>query len=545
MKLRLDGREITFTEEICYLDLLPTAKQDGLVAINIGGEYMRLNALVTQDADAHSVKIDNPEGKRVYERSLIFVMLMATRRVMPKSQVVIEHAIGSGIYVRLKDSSPIDILGVKQEMQSIIAQDLPFKKTTVDTKAAIDYYEKMGESDKVRLLNYRPFDWFDLYECGEGKGYFYGDMLPSTGFISAYDLIEVEQGAILILPDSSDIAKVSPFVHMPKLSKAHIAAEQWGDMMHCASAADLNDIIASGRIKEMIWICEARHERELVGIANEINHRAHASEHHAVLISGPSSSGKTTFTNRLALQLKSMGIRPMLLSIDDYYRDVGDPLTPVDENGESDLEHIQALDIDRFNQDIHDLMHGHEVLLPRYNFNTGKREDGQRVRLQAQQPLLIEGIHALNPLLTQSIDASDLYKAYVTALTQLNLDDHNRIASHSVRLMRRLVRDHYTRNTPLNETFARWSSVRRGEERWIFPYQEEADVIFNSSLSYEIAVLRKYLNPLLFTITRQMDCYSQARTLLKFLNYFLACEEDDIPRLSILREFVGGCGFYQ
>ena len=412
----------------------------------------------------------------------------------------------------------------------------------MDIDDAIDFFASDGQTDKVNLLEWRRFTYFDVYGVGDYKDYFYGEMLPSTGFVSVFDLRLEDGGVLLLRPDPQNPAVPAPSRPMPKLAAVFRESDEWGRLMHCGVVAELNDMVRTGDIRQLIRVNEALHEKRYAQIADEIIARGAR----AVLIAGPSSSGKTTSANRLCTQLRVHGKSPVLMSLDDYYID-RDKIQP-DENGQIDLEHINTIDTALFAEDLSRLLAGETVEMPRFDFKTGKRVmDGHTLRLDADTPLIIEGLHGLNPaLLPASFDQSLIYRLYVSALTTLNLDDHNRISTAEIRLLRRMVRDHETRGATIEHTLSMWDSVRRGEERWIFPYQEQADAMFNSALVYEPAVLKKHIFPLLQAVRPDSPYFDEVRGIVKFLNYILEANvEDEIPPTSVLREFIGGNTFYR
>ncbi|HWQ57626.1 MAG TPA: nucleoside kinase, partial [Clostridia bacterium] len=412
----------------------------------------------------------------------------------------------------------------------------------LDIKDAVAFYEKDGQIDKANLLRWRNFNYFDVYTAEGYMDYFYGEMAPSTDYCDVFRL-RYEQGALIMLMPRSDEPDVpSDYTELPKLAFVFRQSDEWGNLMKCATVNELNTMVKNGSVRELIRVNEALHEKSYASVADGIVEK----KARAVLVSGPSSSGKTTSAHRIATQLRVLGHEPIMLSLDNYYLDRDQ--IPSDEHGEKDLENINTLDIPRFNADLAAILRGEEVETPLFDFLTGKRApQGLVVRAKEDQPLIVEGIHGLNPrLVSGGIDEGKLFRVYVSALTTLNLDDHNRIRTTDVRLLRRLVRDYNTRGASMERTLSMWPSVRKGEETWIFPYQENADAFLNTTLVYEIAVLRKYVFPLLQEVSAESRCFAAARDIVKFLNYFLdANVEDEIPPTSILREFIGGCTFYR
>lgn len=491
------------------------------------------------------IRYNDDRGKRVYERTMLFVFFLAVRELMPKARVKVNYAIGAGLFITVEKEFPltageVDLL--RDRCRAIVAADYRLERKRLDIDEAIELFTRDGQADKVRLLEWRQFTYFDVYRHGDYADYFYGEMAPSTGYVPVFDLQYHAEGLFLLRPQDDEPNTAARYVYSPNFAAVFRQSDRWGELMHCTCIADLNDLVESGHIRELIRVNEALHERRFAEISGEIVQRGAK----AVLIAGPSSSGKTTSANRLAVQLRVLGKSPVLLSLDDYYIDRR--LVLPDENGKVDLEHINTIDVPQFNADLEALLNGERVEIPFFNFKTGCREmNGHFVCMDEDTVLVIEGLHALNPaLLTPRIDHALVFRLYISALTTLNYDDHNRIPTTDVRLLRRMVRDYETRGASLERTLLMWDSVRAGEARWIFPYQEGADDIFNSALVYELAVLKKRIYPLLKTVQPESPCYDEVRSIIKFLNYIKVADVDDeIPPTSILREFVGGNSFYR
>ena len=548
MDIRMLGKEGHFASALQVKDIIAAlAPEYASTALGClrGGNSLQLNEFVGSDCTLYPITYQHEEGRRIYERSLRFVLLLALKRVLPGKHLRIEHSIGWGLYMRLLEQALDEetVRKLEEEMRRIVEQDLPFRKEIWTRQQAIDYFSREGQEDKAKLLAYRPADFFPVYLCGGMAEYFYGSMLPSTGYVKTFCLCLNSPGMVLQMPSNADPDHPAPLVSRPKFLETFDQSNRWCDILGCMNAADLNDMIVGGKLPEFIRVNEALHDQSIGDIAQGVADQGAR----AAFVAGPSSSGKTTFSNRLCIHLRVLGLRPVLVSLDDFYLD-RDTL-PVEADGLPDLEALSALDVPLLRRCVAGLLQGEEVMMPRFDFTVSKRfGEGYPLRLESDQILVLEGIHALNPALHESFDPKLISKIYISELTCLNLDHHNRIRTTDARLLRRVVRDHLFRATPPRETLNMWSSVRRGEETWIFPYQEQADFIFNSALHYELPVLKRYAFELLADIPPEDPNYLAARRLLKILNYILpATDEDmlDIPPLSLLREFIGGCTLYR
>lgn len=488
------------------------------------------------------IRYDDAAGRDAYRRTAQFVIFLAIKRLWPEAVAKMSCTIGTGLYFKVTGAKDFSAKRLKEQVLEIVREDIPLKRRRIPTEDAIKYYASIGQDDKARLLTYRNKDSFDIYENGEFADYFYGELSPSTRFLRSFDIIGSAEGFIFIFPDINDPDKVSKYHESPNFFSVYTEGVRWCELMSCENVADLNEHVESGKIRELIRVNEALHEKRFSQIADMICERGAK----AVMLAGPSSSGKTTSANRLATQLRVHGKKPILMSLDDYYID-RDKIAP-GPDGTVDLEHINTIDTELFGIQLAALLAGEEVELPSFNFKRGKREwHGERLRLDERSVIIVEGLHGLNPvLLPNTLDPKLVFRVYVSPLLPLNLDDHNRIALNYLRLLRRTVRDHATRGASVQQTLDMWDSVRRGEERWIFPFQENADVIFNSSTLYELAVLKKYIYPLLREIEPSDECYDQVRAMVKILNYIKEADVDDeIPPTSIVREFIGGNSFYR
>ena len=545
--IECNQQHITFDQPVTVVQalarLLPESHDKPLGAF-CEGRVLELGSRLTQDTTLRPITFQDEEGRRIYERSLRFILLLAVHRCYPDVRVRIEHSIGFGMYLQLVGRRVVqgDAKLIEDTMREIVAANLPFKRSRWSRQQAIDYFTKLGWTDKAALLSYRPYDYFNIYECGGLAEYFYGAMLPGTGDVPVFSLRYYPPGLILQMPAPNDPAVPAPYVSRPKHMSTFFESNYWCQILGCSNAADLNDLIASGQLREFIRVNEALHDKSLAEIAEDILR----IDARAIFLAGPSSSGKTTTANRLKIHLRVLGMHPVLISMDNFY--LNRPDVPLDEHGKPDLESLYALDIELFRHCIRDLLDGKTAQLPEYDFATGMRKEKSiPLRISHDQMLIIEGIHGLNPELHKGFDPGEICKFYLSELTCLNLDDHNRIRTTDARLLRRIVRDYQFRGTTPEKTLAMWDSVRRGEEKWIFPYQEQADIVFNTALHYELPVLRRYAYDMLQRITPDEPDYFRANRLIKILNYFLPAPDDamqEIPPLSILREFIGGNTFY-
>ena len=565
MQLTIDGHLVfakndqSIFEMVKELGLIQGKLSTDPIAAKIAGRVFTLNyipvrtkdvieresvrkAIAASNGNIRLLRYSDPAGRDAYRRTAQFVLFLAVRRLWPEARAKMNCTVGSGLYIKVSGAKDFSAELVKEEVWKIVAENIILRRRRIPTSEAIKYYSDQGQTDKARLLKYRVKSTLDIYESGDFADYFYGEMAPSTSFLKSWDMIPAPEGFIFIFPDVRDPDRVAPYRDMPNFFNVYTEGKRWGELMGCETVADLNELSETGKIRELIRVNEALHEKRFSQIADMICEK----NAKAVLLAGPSSSGKTTSANRLSTQLRGHGKLPILMSLDDYYID-RDKIAP-GPNGKLDLEHINTIDTALFGEHLKALTDGDEVELPSFNFKTGKREwKGHRLKLNEDSVIIVEGLHALNPsLLPAGIDSSIVLKIYVTPLLPLNLDDHNRIASSYLRLLRRTVRDFETRGASVQKTLSMWDSVRRGEEKWIFPFQENADVIFNSSTLYELAVLKKHIFPLLLAIQPSDECYDEIRAIVKILNYINEADVDDeIPPTSIVREFIGGNSFYR
>ncbi len=505
----------------------------------INNEVFNLNTPVREGDEIEFFDISDKDGYRIYTKTISAVFIMACKRLYPERRVQIENFLGNGLYVEFESGDGIDFQSlekIKEEMKKIIDADYDIYRKKVDKDEAIELFEKNDYTDKIRLLNTLDRDQTHIYHIDEHIDTYHGFLAPSTGFVKVFDLKYYYPGCLIVFPTSKSNTELPHFKELNRLSKVFKEANEWGDIMDLAYIGSLNEKILSDEIEDVIKISEALHEKKIGKIADRI---CEDRDIHLILIAGPTSSGKTTFAKRLEIQLKVNGMRPIAISVDDYF--VDREKTPLNGDGSYNFETIDAIDLESLNKDLIDLLEGKEVELPKFDFLTGKREmSGNFVKVDKDHPIILEGIHSLNPKMTSYIPNKNKYKIYISALTQLNIDAHNRIPTTDTRLIRRMIRDVKFRGNDPHRTFELWSGVRAGEEKYIFPFQEQADIMFDSALVYELAVLKKHAVPLLKEIGKDSEHYGEAKKLLKFLQYFIDIEDESlISQNSILREFIG------
>lgn len=516
----------------------------GLVRIN--GKLCELSQTLEKDCDLEFIDISNKLSMMAYMRTLQFVFIKAVKDIFPDARINIEHSLSKGIFGEIYKEEPLvidDIYDIKDRMRQLIEQDIFIEKHEYTKEEAIEVYSKAHMWDKVSLFEEAIQKKVHVYSLKDEVNYFYGAMLYSTKQLKYFDVIYYDPGFILRFPTLEKPTEIPRFLNNKKLGKIFYEAEQWGHILNVEKVGSLNKVIDGGEseITTLVRVAEALHEKKISQIADKISENRNIK---LISIAGPSSSGKTTFAQRLGIQLRVNGIIPIAISLDDYF--VDRELTPKDEFGEFDFESINALDLKLFNDHLERLLRGEELEIPSFNFLTGRREWlGNKLALPENGVIIIEGIHGLNEKLTASVEAENKFKIYISPLTQINMDDHNRIATTDVRIIRRIVRDYLSRGYDVEYTLKMWSSIRRGEDRNIFPFQEEANVIFNSALIYELAILKKYALEQLYKVEESSLVYDEARRLIEFLHYFKEIKKDVVPTNSLIREFIGGSCFYQ
>ncbi len=536
-----DGRVLSGPRGAKVGMFLETLEYDAqLVAAVVNGDLRELTYPINIESRVIPITMSDPDGARIYRRSLTFLLEMAFNDLFPDATLFVDHAVASGGYYcqvtghQLLSESEIGKL--KVHMQELVRSDLPFERMEVPLKDAIEYFHSRGYEDKVRLLSYRKKNYLTLYRLGERMDYHHGYMVPSTGYLKWFDLMFTEGGFTLRYPRRHKPNEILPMPDYPRLLGTFLQYGDWLAKLGIENVGALNNVIQSGRSDQIVLVSEAFHENNLARIANQIVNQLERSR--IILIAGPSSAGKTTTSRRLTVQLLALGVSPFPLELDNYFLDRDE--TPLGEDGKPDFEAIEALDLPLLANQLLRLVKGEEVQLPRYNFKTGSREDGELIRLKNGQPIILEGIHGMDPRLLPEGLSGEAFRIYVSALTQLNLDRHNRVSTTDTRLIRRIVRDARERGYTAAQTIGRWESVRRGEKRHIFPFQENANVMFNSALAYELAALKPFAEPLLRQVPYGTPEYIEAKRLLAFLEWFLPLDIGLVPQTSIVREFLGG-----
>jgi len=548
IQVEVNGQDYEYPSNTTLLEISKDFQkdyEDDIILAYMNGKLRELFKHAADHSKISFITTSDDAGNKTYNRGMILVLMKAFYAEIGNEnveQVSVEYSLGNGLYCNYKGKEPLTeqrLEAVKRRMNDIIQRDLPFMKRSITTDDAIDLFHQYRMYDKEKLFKYRRVSKANIYNLEGFEDYYYGYMPPSTRVLKYFDLQIYDDGFLLILPNKKTPTKIEPFVPQKKLFETLKESNAWADMMEIPNVGTLNDVIASGKINDLILVHSLVEIIEISEIASTIKK---AGDKKFIMIAGPSSSGKTTFSYRLSIQLRAHGLKPHPIAVDNYF--VDREKTPKDEFGNFNFEVLGAIDIEQFNKDMMDLLNGKTVDIPNFNFVTGKREyKGNYLTLGPDDILVIEGIHGLNDALSYCLPRESKFKIYISALTQLNIDEHNRIPTTDGRLIRRMVRDARTRGASAQKTISMWASVRRGEDENIFPFQEDADVMFNSALIYELAVLKQYAEPILFGIDRNCEEFIEAKRLLKFLDYFVATPSEMVPQNSILKEFIGGSCF--
>ena len=528
------------SKEVVVLDMLSKKDEYKYFACRVNNRLRPLTYKIHYDAAVEFLDLSDVDAVSVYNRGLRYIFSMAVKRLYPNVDFKISYSVSRSMLVEPIDDDVIisdnAVEKIREEMQKIIDADFEFERMIVSPEEAVNFYKKFGYNDKIRILEYRPEKTVHFYKCDDYLNYMYGIMVPSTGYLNKFNLINHSEGIILQYPRSEEKGEIPEFVDAPVFANTLKDTFRWGKLVGTGSVAGVNKFIENYGSTIFINMCEDRHNKQFVEIGDKIEENI--SNIRLICIAGPSSSGKTTFANRLRVELLSRGINSIRISIDDYYKTRDQ--VPLDKDGNYDFEDIKALDIERFNKDMLSLVKGNEVTTPRFNFKTGKIEKGDTFKLTKDDVIIIEGIHALNPILTNTISDKQKFQIYIAPVTQIYLDNQNPMSITDLRLLRRIVRDYKYRNSSPEETISMWPSVRRGEFKWIYDTQENADYVFNSYLNYELPVLKKYAEPLLKEIPSDSIYFPDAERLIRMLKYFKAVDDSLVPNNSIMREFIGG-----
>ena len=543
MNITIGKEKLTLNKPCRILDLFDNSECK-FMAAKVNNRLRELDFVISSDCEVELLDLKSPDVSRIYQATLRYVIIMAAQKVWPKARIVFNYSVSRSIFASVSNlGHPFlqeDLDALSLEVNNIINSNYKISRYSVTKEEAINYYKSIGFNDKVRVLKYRKEDTVHMYECNNYKNYMFGYMLPSTGYLKEFTLKLYSPGFLITYPRSECGGTTPKFTDERVFREALKEANVWADTSKASYISQMNEIVENNNALEFINICEARHNRQLANLGEKIVSKI--DDIKLICVAGPSSSGKTTFTNRLRIELKSRGINPLMISIDNFYNKPD--LAPLDEEGKPDFEHIDALDRKFFNEVIYRLIQGEEVQLPVYDFKTSTRTFLEPVKLKYRQPILIEGIHALNDDLTPSIPIDSKFKIFIAPLSQYRIDDHNPISISDIRLIRRMVRDFHYRNTGCERTLETWQSVRNGEFKWIYPFQNNADFVYNSELSYELCVMKKHAIPLLEAVKTDSPNFIAANRLIKFLKYFEEISDKWIPCNSILREFIGDSIFY-
>lgn len=543
MIVTINKEKLTLNKPCRILDLFDNSDYK-FMAAKVNNRLRELDFIISNDCDIELLDLNSSDVSRIYQSTLRYVIIMAVQKVYPKARVVFNYSVSRSIFASVSNlGHPFlqeDLDAISLEVNKIIKANHKISRYSVTKEEAIEYYKSIGFNDKVKILKYRKENTVHMYECNNYKNYMFGYMLPSTGYLKNFNLKLYSPGFLITYPRSECGGEIPKFTDERVFREALKEANVWADTSKASYISQMNEIVEGGNALEFINICEARHNRQLANLGDKI--ASNIDNIKVICVAGPSSSGKTTFTNRLRIELKSRGIDPLMISIDNFYNKP--EFAPLDAEGKPDFEHIDALDRKFFNEVIYRLVQGEEVKLPEYDFKTSTRTLLDPIKLKYRQPILIEGIHALNDDLTPSIPIDSKFKIFIAPLSQYRIDDHNPISISDIRLIRRMVRDYHYRNTGCEKTLETWQSVRNGEFKWIYPFQNNADFVYNSELSYELCVMKKHAIPLLEAVRSDSPNYIAANRLIKFLKYFEEISDKWIPCNSILREFIGDSIFY-
>jgi len=542
VKVMVNGKEYKYDIPPMLSEIAKDAKIDNVLAAKVNMRLRELNYVLSEDANVEFLGYESPDAIRIYETTLRYVIAKAVQNLYTKANIKFNYSVSRSILATI-DNMKLDeeeLATIEKETRRIISENYKIERRRIPIGQAVRLYTNFGMHDKVKVLKYRKEEYVNLYECDGYFNYMFGYMLPETGYLKDFKMFLYNPGFLIQYPRSDEGGLIPKFVDEPVFGKTLRRAEQWGELIGGGNIANINELTNERRdLVDFVNMCESKHNRQLVELGNIIEENE--EDISLIAIAGPSSSGKTTFSNRLRVELKSRGIKPVMISIDDYY--LGKEQAPKNSDGSPDLEHINALDVKLFNKDMAALVRGEEVELPKFNFQEGKREKGRKIKIAEHEIIIIEGIHALNNELTNSVPNHQKFKIYIAPQNQLNIDDHNPISITDLRLIRRMVRDKKYRNSSAEETFDMWQSVRSGEFKWIYPYQKEADFVYNSELTYEFGVLKDLALKELNKIDDNSRHFITANRLTKFLKYFNDVDENLVPVNSLLREFIGGSSY--
>lgn len=547
LEITINNKKYNYSKDITLQEIYMEHQGEfrfPIILAKVNNRLKELSATLTESATVEFIDLTTSEGNRAHLNGLIFILQYAVKKLFGKnSDILVQHSLDKGLYIDTNFKlSEEKLLKIKEVMIDIITKDLPITKVTIDRIEAINYFKEIGDFTKAGVLRYNTNNYITLYRLGNIYNYFYNLMPTSTGKVKDFDLTYIkDNGFVLRFPTVYINNKIQKYKHHPHMFEAFAENKEWAKIIGVRNSVELNKIVSTGKINDLIKIDETLQSNRLLSVAKEIN--AKKNKVKIVLIAGPSSSGKTTTSRKLCMYLKSFGLEPKTIGMDDYFVDKQD--TPLDANGNPDFECLEAVDLKLFDKQMAQLLKGEQVKIPTYNFSTGKKEYHNEMQLEEKDILIIEGIHALDNKILTNIDRSKKFKIYISPLTELNLDDQNRIPTTDNRLLRRIVRDNRTRNYSVEKTLKQWPSVRLGEEKYIFPFQDESDVTINSAAIYEIGVLKTYVEPLLYSVESTSPYYEEAKRLINFLRLFLPIPADAIPQDAVIREFIGGSYFHE